>query len=65
MSVSGNVLKKIRVGRSEKYFIFSFFHFILKWCKMQQEQCQRCKIRPTAEFKRIGNIKGFYLVYKA
>ena len=35
MSVSGNVLKKIRVGRSEKYFIL-FFHFILKWCKMQK-----------------------------
>ena len=30
MSVSGYVLKKIRVGRSEKYFIL-FFHFILKW----------------------------------
>ena len=26
MSVSGNVLKKIRVGRSEKYFIL-FFSF--------------------------------------
>ena len=35
MSVSGNMLKKIRVGRSEKYFIL-FFHFILKWCKMQK-----------------------------
>ena len=36
MSVSGNVLKKIRVCRSEKYFIL-FFHFILKWCKMQKQ----------------------------
>ena len=35
MSVSGYVLKKIRVGRSEKYFIL-FFHFILKWCKVQK-----------------------------
>ena len=35
MPVSGNVLKKIRVGRSEKYFI-SFFHFILKWYKKQK-----------------------------
>ena len=31
----------------------------------QQQQRQSCKICPTAEFKRIGNIKGFYLVYKA
>ena len=35
MSVSGNMLKKIRVGQSEKYFIL-FFHFNLKWCKMQK-----------------------------
>ena len=35
MTVSGNVMKKMRVGRSEKYFIL-FFHFILKWCKMQK-----------------------------
>ena len=27
MSVSGNVLKKIRVGRSEKYFIYIFILF--------------------------------------
>ena len=27
--------EKIRVGWSEKYFIL-FFHFILKWCKMQK-----------------------------
>ena len=27
--------QKIRVGRSEKYFIL-FFHFIMKWCKMQK-----------------------------
>ena len=35
MSVSGNLLKKIRVGRSKKYFIL-FFHLIMKWCKMQK-----------------------------
>ena len=29
MSVSGNMLKKIRVGRSEKYFIFSFYFEIV------------------------------------
>ena len=33
MSFSGNILKKFRVGRSEKYSIL-FFHFILKLCKM-------------------------------
>ena len=45
MSVSGNVLRKIRVGRLEKYFIL-FFHFILKLCKMQKDQCpfiSQCK----------------------
>ena len=36
MSVSGNVLEKIREGRSEKNFIL-FFRFILKWCKCTNE----------------------------
>ena len=35
MSVSGYVLKKIRVGRSEKYFIL-FFSFYFEMCKMQK-----------------------------
>ena len=33
MSVSGNVLKKIRVGKLDKYFIL-FFQFFLKCCQM-------------------------------
>ena len=44
---------------------FSFASLVLWLRYREQEQRQRCKIRPTAEFKRIGNIKGFYLVYKA
>ena len=34
-AVSGNMLKKIRVGRSEKYFTL-FLHFTLEWCKMEK-----------------------------
>ena len=35
MSVSGNVLKKFRVGKYEKYFIL-FFHFILNGVKCKK-----------------------------